>query len=210
MMLPNNQLWMFFLLPNSRDKNTEASQEVMLQKKVVATTQKRGETRALWLGLGMMACSAMMYLFIGLVLVPLHRKSVWADESECNLVRANIKEKVHCSFVEGSEDKDIFHYPCLEVYVNITLLGQEVMLYHTENTVNRNPKCSYIPPEMENYKKVQQHVKEIRDNFRKHRTFLCHYDPSRTVESVLLKRLYPPEGLLIAFAWPKMMVSLLQ
>ncbi|XP_026544316.1 calcium-activated potassium channel subunit beta-1 [Notechis scutatus] len=177
----------------------------MLHKKVVAA-QKRGETKALWLGLAMMACSSLMYLFIGIVLVPLHRGSVWADESECNVVRANIKEKVHCSFIEGSEDKDIFHYPCLEVYVNLTHLGQIVMLYHTEITVNRNPKCSYIPPDMENYKQVQQKVEEIRDNFRKHQWFLCHYDPSRKEKSVLLKRLYPPEGLLIAFAWPSMLL----
>ncbi|XP_007428727.1 putative calcium-activated potassium channel subunit beta [Python bivittatus] len=177
----------------------------MLGKKLVAA-QKRGETRALCLGLGMMACSAMMYLFIGIVLVPLHKRSVWAEESECNLVRANIKEKVHCSFNEGSGDKDIFRYPCLEVYVNLTHLGQVVMLYHTEETVDRNPKCSYIPPDMENYREVQQQVEKIRDNFRKHQTFLCHYDPSRKEESVLLKRLYPPEGLLIAFAWPSLLL----
>ncbi|XP_070595558.1 calcium-activated potassium channel subunit beta-1 [Erythrolamprus reginae] len=175
----------------------------MLSKKVVAE-QKQGETRALTLGLGMMVCSAMIYLFIGILLVHFHRRSVWADESECNLVKANIK--VHCSFIEGSEDKDIFHYPCLEVYVNITHIGQVAMLYHTENTVDRNPKCSYIPPDMENHKKVQQHVEKIRDNFRKYRRFLCHYDPSREEKSALFMRLYPPEDFLLAFAWPSMLL----
>ncbi|XP_063148514.1 calcium-activated potassium channel subunit beta-1 isoform X2 [Candoia aspera] len=133
-------------------------------------------------------------------------RSVWDEESECNLVRANIKEKVHCSFNEGSGDKDTFHYPCLEVYVNLTNLGQMVMLYHTEDTVHRNRKCSYIPPDMENYTEVQQQVENVRDNFRKHQTFLCHYDPSGKEKSVLLKRLYPPEGLLVAFAWPSLLL----
>lgn len=57
---------------------------------------------------------------------------------------ANIKEKVHCSFIEGPEDKNIFHYPCLEIYVNLTHLGQLVILYHTEITVDRNPKVCML------------------------------------------------------------------
>ncbi|XP_013932042.1 PREDICTED: putative calcium-activated potassium channel subunit beta [Thamnophis sirtalis] len=176
----------------------------MLRKKLVAA-QKRGETRALWLGLGMMACSAMMYLFIGIVLVYLHRRSVWADKSECDVVKANIKED-QCSSIEGSEDKYIFHYPCLEVYVNLTHLGQVVMLYYTEQTVERNPKCSYIPLVMGNYEQVQQQVEEARDYFRMNQRIPCHYDPSGEEKSVLFKRLYPPEGFLIAFACPSMLL----
>lgn len=72
-------------------------------------------------------------------------------------MRANIKEKVHCSFVEGSEDKDIFHYPCLEVYVNLTHLGRVVMLYHTENTVDRNPKVCVLDIKTVNYT-TPQHI----------------------------------------------------
>lgn len=46
---------------------------VMLAKKLV-TAQKRGETRALCLGLGMVACSMMMYFFIGITIVPFYTK----------------------------------------------------------------------------------------------------------------------------------------
>ena len=45
----------------------------MLGKKLV-TAQKRGETRALCLGLGMVACSMMIYFFIGITIVPFYTK----------------------------------------------------------------------------------------------------------------------------------------
>ncbi|XP_020636147.1 calcium-activated potassium channel subunit beta-1 [Pogona vitticeps] len=176
----------------------------MVGKKLV-TAQKRGETRALFLGLGMVTCSVIMYFFIGITIVPAYKRSIWTNESICKLMKASIKEPVHCLYNEGSGDENIFRYPCLEVEVNLTLLGQVVKLYHTEDTVDRNPQCSYVPPNMENYNEVQKQVEEITDNFRKHQTFSCYYDPSRKEESVILKRLYPPEDLFFAFIWPSLM-----
>ncbi|XP_061472798.1 calcium-activated potassium channel subunit beta-1 [Rhineura floridana] len=176
----------------------------MLGKKLV--TQKRGETRALCLGLGMVACSVMMYFFVEITIVPLYNRSVWTKESVCKLMNASIKEKVHCSYNEGSGDENIFHYPCLEVHVNLTLFGQVVMLYHTENTMDRNPKCSYIPPNMESDSEVQKHVETIRDNFRKNEILSCYYDPSRKEASVILERFYSPEGLFTIFVWPALML----
>lgn len=58
----------------------------------------------------------------------------------CKVLKTNIKDKVLCPNSEGSEDEDIFPYPCLQVWVNLTVSGQEVMLYQNEDTLERNPK----------------------------------------------------------------------
>lgn len=81
--------------------------------------------------------------------------SVWTKETTCKLLKTNIKDKVQCSFNNGEGDENIFQYPCLEVLVDLNFSGQEVMLYHTEETQERNPKvlgfkcihqnhCSYL------------------------------------------------------------------
>ncbi|NXJ48184.1 KCMB1 protein, partial [Spizaetus tyrannus] len=178
----------------------------MLGKKLV-TAQKRGETRALCLGLGMVACSTMMYFFIGITIVPFYTKSVWTTETVCKVLKANIKDKVLCPNSEGSEDEDIFPYPCLQVWVNLTASGQEVMLYQTEDTLERNPKCSYVPGKSENMKEVKARIETIASNFKKYQTFPCYYDPGGTQTNVILSRLYPPKGLLFAFLWPTLMFT---
>lgn len=58
----------------------------------------------------------------------------------CKVLKANIKDKVFCPNSKGPEDEEIFPYPCLQVWVNLTASGQEVMLYQTEDTLERNPK----------------------------------------------------------------------
>ncbi|XP_067422851.1 calcium-activated potassium channel subunit beta-1 [Emydura macquarii macquarii] len=178
----------------------------MLGKKLV-TAQKRGETRALCLGLGMVACSVMMYFFIGITIVPSYTKSIWTKRTTCKLLKTNIKDKVQCSFNNGASDENIFKYPCLEVLVDLNFSGQEVMLYHTEETQERNPKCSYIPRNLENYEEVKMQIEIIAENFRKHQTFHCYYDPEGRKKSVILKRLYPPKGLFFTFLWPSLMLT---
>ncbi|OPJ88272.1 calcium-activated potassium channel subunit beta-1 [Patagioenas fasciata monilis] len=179
---------------------------IMLAKKLV-TAQKRGETRALCLGLGMVACSMMMYFFIGITIVPFYTKSVWTTETVCKVLKVNIKDKVLCPNNEGSEDEDIFTYPCLQVWVNLTASGQDVMLYQTEDTLERNPKCSYVPGKSENSKEVKARIETIASNFKKYQTFPCYYDPGGTQTNVILSRLYPPKGLLFAFLWPTLMFT---
>lgn len=66
--------------------------------------------------------------------------SVWTTETVCKVLKANIKDKVFCPNSEGSEDEEVFPYPCLQVWVNLTASGQEVMLYQTEDTLEKNPK----------------------------------------------------------------------
>ncbi|XP_025917124.1 calcium-activated potassium channel subunit beta-1 [Apteryx rowi] len=178
----------------------------MLGKKLV-TAQKRGETRALCLGLGMVACSMMIYFFIGITIVPSYTRSVWTTETVCKVLKATIKEKVHCSQSEDSEDETVFHYPCLQVWVNLTASGQEVMLYQTEDTLERNPKCSYVPGNSENPKEVKTRIETIASNFKRYQTFPCYYDPGGTQMNVILSRLYPPKGLLFAFLWPTLLFT---
>ncbi|NWI45625.1 KCMB1 protein, partial [Picathartes gymnocephalus] len=178
----------------------------MLGKKLV-TAQKRGETRALCLGLGMVACSMMMYFFIGITIVPFYTKSVWTTETVCKVLKVSIKDKVFCPKSEGSEDEEIFPYPCLQVWVNLTTSGQEVMLYQTEDTLERNPKCSYVPDKLENSKEVKARIETIASNFKKYQTFPCYYDPGGTQTNVILSRLYPLKGLLFAFLWPTLMLT---
>ncbi|NXU56970.1 KCMB1 protein, partial [Turnix velox] len=178
----------------------------MLGKKLV-TAQKRGETRALCLGLGMVACSMMMYFFIGITIVPFYTKSVWTMESVCKVLKVNIMDKVLCPSSEGSEDEDSFPYTCLQVWVNLTASGQEVMLYQTEDTVEKNPKCSYVPGKLENLKEVEARIETIASNFKKYQTFTCYYDPGGTQSNVILSRLYPLKGLLFAFLWPTLMFT---
>ncbi|NXE48363.1 KCMB1 protein, partial [Casuarius casuarius] len=178
----------------------------MLGKKLV-TAQKRGETRALCLGLGMVACSMMMYFFIGITIVPSYTKSVWTAETVCKVLKATIKDKVHCSQNEDSEDESVFHYPCLQVWVNLTASGQEVMLYQTEDTLERNPKCSYVPGNSENPKEVKTRIETIASNFKRYQTFPCYYDPGGTQTNVILSRLYPLKGLLFAFLWPTLLFT---
>ncbi|NXM06715.1 KCMB1 protein, partial [Tyrannus savana] len=179
----------------------------MLGKKLV-TAQKRGETRALCLGLGMVACSMMMYFFIGITIVPFYTKSVWTTETVCKVLKANIEDKALCPNSKGSEDEDTFPYPCLQVWVNLTASGQEVMLYQTEDTLDRNPKCSYVPHKLENSKEeVKARIETIASNFRKYHTFPCYYDPGGAQTNVILSRLYPPKGLFFPFLWPTLMFT---
>ncbi|XP_044310349.1 putative calcium-activated potassium channel subunit beta [Varanus komodoensis] len=176
-----------------------------MAKKLV-TAQKRGETRAICLGLGMVACSVFMYFFIGVTIVPLYQRSVWTKESVCKLMKASLEKKVQFPFSEGFGDENTFHYPCLKVQVNLTRLGKLVMLHHTEDTVYRNPKCSFIPPNTLNHSAVQKLVKNITDNFRRVQIFPCYYDPSREEKNALLCRLYSLDGLIFAFFWPTLML----
>ncbi|XP_074866035.1 calcium-activated potassium channel subunit beta-1 [Carettochelys insculpta] len=178
----------------------------MLMKKVV-TIQKRGETRALFLGLGMVVCSMMMYFFIGVTIVPFYTESVWTKETTCKVLNANIKDEAQCLFNNGAGNVNNFPYPCLEVLVDLNFSGQEVMLYHTEDTHRRNPKCSYIPKNLKNDTEVKMLLKEVAEKFRKSRPFPCYYDPEGRQTSALFTRLYPTKDLLFPFLWPSFMLT---
>ncbi|XP_038941724.1 calcium-activated potassium channel subunit beta-1 isoform X2 [Rattus norvegicus] len=110
--------------------------------KKLVMAQKRGETRALCLGVAMVVCAAITYYILGTTVLPLYQKSVWTQESTCHLVETNIKDQ------EELEGRKVPQYPCL--WVNVSAVGRWAMLYHTEDTRDQNQQ------EKKNYVKVEK------------------------------------------------------
>ncbi|KAM5172363.1 calcium-activated potassium channel subunit beta-1 isoform 2-T4 [Mantella aurantiaca] len=105
--------------------------------------QKRGETRAVCLGIGMIICSVMMFFLLGVTILPKYMKSVWTAESTCTLVRATFKDKTNCIYNSNTKPESLLKYPCLEVLVNLNFSEDIFMLYHTEESPEWNNK--YAP-----------------------------------------------------------------
>ncbi|XP_038596338.1 calcium-activated potassium channel subunit beta-1 [Tachyglossus aculeatus] len=166
--------------------------------KKLVTAQKRGETRALCLGVVMVFGSVIAYYILGTTLLPLYQKSVWSQVSKCHLIEADIKDQ------EELAGRSVPQYPCL--WVNVTALGKWAMLYHTEETKEKNHQCSYIPTHLENYRKARLDVEKIKANFKEHQAFLCYHDPEENERSVLYMRLYGPQVLFSSLFWPTFML----
>uniref|UniRef100_A0A673UHM2 Calcium-activated potassium channel subunit beta n=1 Tax=Suricata suricatta TaxID=37032 RepID=A0A673UHM2_SURSU len=98
--------------------------------KKLVMAQKRGETRALCLGVAMVVCAVIAYYILGTTMLPLYQKSVWTQESTCHLIETNIRDQ------EELEGKKVPQYPCL--WVNVSAVGRWAMLYHTEDTRDQN------------------------------------------------------------------------
>lgn len=171
---------------------------VAMGKKLVMA-QKRGETRALCLGVAMVVCAAITYYILGTTVLPLYQKSVWTQESTCHLVETNIKDQ------EELEGRKVPQYPCL--WVNVSAVGRWAMLYHTEDTRDQNQQCSYIPRNLDNYQTALVDVKKVRANFYKHHNFYCFSAPQVNETSVVYQRLYGPQILLFSFFWPTFLLT---
>ncbi|XP_063784379.1 calcium-activated potassium channel subunit beta-1 isoform X2 [Pseudophryne corroboree] len=102
--------------------------------------QKRGETRAVCLGIGMIICSVMIFFLLGVTVLPKYLKSVWTEKSKCTLVQATFKEKASCTHSINTKNEVILKYPCLEVLVNLNYSEDIFMLYHTEESLEWNYK----------------------------------------------------------------------
>nr|ACH99100.1 large-conductance calcium-activated potassium channel beta 1 [Rattus norvegicus] len=167
--------------------------------KKLVMAQKRGETRALCLGVAMVVCAAITYYILGTTVLPLYQKSVWTQESTCLLVETNIKDQ------EELEGRKVPQYPCL--WVNVSAVGRWAMLYHTEDTRDQNQQCSYIPRNLDNYQTALVDVKKVRANFYKHHNFYCFSAPQVNETSVVYQRLYGPQILLFSFFWPTFLLT---
>ncbi|XP_034363236.1 calcium-activated potassium channel subunit beta-1 [Arvicanthis niloticus] len=167
--------------------------------KKLVMAQKRGETRALCLGLAMVVCAAITYYILGTTVLPLYLKSVWTQESTCHLIETNIKDQ------EELEGKKVPQYPCL--WVNVSAVGRWAVLYHTEDTRDQNQQCSYIPRNLDNYQTALVDVKKVRANFHKHHDFHCFSAPQVNETSVVYQRLYGPQVLLFSFFWPTFLLT---
>ncbi|XP_031206599.1 calcium-activated potassium channel subunit beta-1 [Mastomys coucha] len=167
--------------------------------KKLVMAQKRGETRALCLGVAMVVCAAITYYVLGTTVLPLYQKSVWTKESTCHLIETNIKDQ------EELEGKKVPQYPCL--WVNVSAVGRWAILYHTEDTRDQNQQCSYIPRNLDNYQTALVDVKKVRANFYKHHDFYCFSAPQVNETSVVYQRLYGPQVLLFSFFWPTFLLT---
>ncbi|XP_038182646.1 calcium-activated potassium channel subunit beta-1 [Arvicola amphibius] len=166
--------------------------------KKLVMAQKRGETRALCLGVTMVVCAAITYYILGTTVLPLYQKSVWTQESTCHLIEANVKDH------DELEGKKVPRYPCL--WVNVSVVGQWAILYHTEDTQDQNQQCSYIPSNLDNYQMALADVEKVRANFHEHHAFYCFSAP-QVETSVVYRRLYGPQTLLFSFFWPTFLLT---
>ncbi|XP_003782002.1 calcium-activated potassium channel subunit beta-1 [Otolemur garnettii] len=167
--------------------------------KKLVMAQKRGETRALCLGVAMVVCAVITYYILCTTVLPLYQKSVWTQESTCHLIETNIRDQ------EELEGKKVSQYPCL--WVNVSAVGRWAMLYHTEDTRDQNQQCSYIPRSLDNYQKARADVEEVRDKFHKRQDFYCFSTTQENETSVLYQRLYGPQVLLFSLFWPTFLLT---
>ncbi|XP_008571202.1 PREDICTED: calcium-activated potassium channel subunit beta-2 isoform X1 [Galeopterus variegatus] len=134
-------------------------------------------------------------------------KSVWTEESQCTLLNASITETFNCSFSCGPDCWKLSQYPCLQVYVNLTSSGEKLLLYHTEETMKINQKCSYIPKCGKNFEESMSLVSVVMENFRKYQHFSCYSDPEGNQKSVILTKLYSSNVLFHSLFWPTCMMA---
>ncbi|NP_001003299.1 calcium-activated potassium channel subunit beta-1 [Canis lupus familiaris] len=167
--------------------------------KKLVMAQKRGETRALCLGVAMVMCAVIAYYILGTTMLPLYQKSVWTQKSTCHLIETNIREQ------EELEGKKVPQYPCL--WVNVSAVGRWAVLYHTEDTRDQNHQCSYIPGSLENYQVARADVEKVKAKFHEQQIFYCFSTTRENETTVLYRRLYGPQTLLFSLFWPTFLLT---
>ncbi|XP_059030269.1 calcium-activated potassium channel subunit beta-1 [Mustela lutreola] len=167
--------------------------------KKLVMAQKRGETRALCLGVAMVVCAVIAYYILGTTVLPLYQKSVWTQKSTCHLIETSIREQ------EELEGKKVPQYPCL--WVNVSAVGRWAVLYHTEDTRDQNQQCSYIPDSLENYQAARADVEKVRATFHEKQIFYCFSATRENETTVLYQRLYGPRTLLFSLFWPTFLLT---
>ncbi|XP_022348967.1 calcium-activated potassium channel subunit beta-1 [Enhydra lutris kenyoni] len=167
--------------------------------KKLVMAQKRGETRALCLGVAMVVCAVIAYYILGTTMLPLYQKSVWTQKSTCHLIETSIREQ------EELEGKKVPQYPCL--WVNVSAVGRWAVLYHTEDTRDQNQQCSYIPGSLENYQVARADVEKVRATFHEKQIFYCFSTTRENETTVLYQRLYGPRTLLFSLFWPTFLLT---
>ncbi|KAI5774478.1 KCNMB1 [Gulo gulo luscus] len=167
--------------------------------KKLVMAQKRGETRALCLGVAMVVCAVIAYYILCTTMLPLYQKSVWTQKSTCHLIETSIREQ------EELEGKKVPQYPCL--WVNVSAVGRWAVLYHTEDTRDQNQQCSYIPGSLENYQAARADVEKVRATFHEKQIFYCFSATRENETTVLYQRLYGPRTLLFSLCWPSFLLT---
>ncbi|KAL4608170.1 calcium-activated potassium channel subunit beta-3-like [Arapaima gigas] len=152
-----------------------------------------GEDRALLLGFVMMGFAVLMYFLFGLTLVRPYLRSFssWKEESNCTLIRAEIREdRVDCK-EQGS-------YPCLQVWVNLSvfanlsLSARPAVLQYDDDPVLLATKCFSVPRCQRSRKEVLEEARKIQQYLRERgrSPFLCHGSAEEQPERATLFRKY--------------------
>uniref|UniRef100_A0A8P0TTG3 Calcium-activated potassium channel subunit beta n=2 Tax=Canis lupus familiaris TaxID=9615 RepID=A0A8P0TTG3_CANLF len=136
---------------------------------------------------------------IRLLKTPGQQKLVWTQKSTCHLIETNIREQ------EELEGKKVPQYPCL--WVNVSAVGRWAVLYHTEDTRDRNQQCSYIPGSLENYQVARADVEKVKAKFHEQQIFYCFSTTRENETTVLYRRLYGPQTLLFSLFWPTFLLT---
>ncbi|XP_046882998.1 calcium-activated potassium channel subunit beta-2 isoform X3 [Hypomesus transpacificus] len=110
----------------------------VLDKKKTVTALSAGEDRAMFLGLGMILSSVMMYFVLCITVLRAYADSVWTEESVCIVLNSTIVADVNCSYSCGSDCWRASKYPCLQIYVSVNNTGRVSLLSHNEETQEAN------------------------------------------------------------------------
>ncbi|KAK6483959.1 calcium-activated potassium channel subunit beta-2-like isoform X1 [Huso huso] len=176
-----------------------------LDKRKTVTALKAGEDRAIFLGLTMIMCSMMLYFILGITILRSYMESVWTEESWCTVLNSSNIGDMTCTFSCGSDCYGVSKYPCLQVFVILNSSGEVYRLSHTEETLEINPECFYVPKCKKTCNMTV--IESIAEHFKKHQQFPCFHDRERKQENVLLTRQWQlKSSLFISLFWPTCML----
>ncbi|RXM28253.1 Calcium-activated potassium channel subunit beta-2 [Acipenser ruthenus] len=132
-----------------------------------------------------------------------YERSVWTEESWCTVLNSSNIGDMTCTFSCGSDCYEVSKYPCLQVFVILNSSGEVYRLSHTEETLEINPECFYVPKCKKTCNMTV--IESIAEHFKRHQQFPCFHDRERKQENVLLTRLYGPSTLFHSLFWPTCM-----
>ncbi|XP_035525935.1 calcium-activated potassium channel subunit beta-2 [Morone saxatilis] len=179
----------------------------LLDKKKTVTALKPGEDRAIFLGLGMILSSVMMYFVLGITILRSYADSVWTEEGVCVVLNSTVTADMNCSYNCGSECWRVSKYPCLQVYVSVNNTGRVSRLSHNEETQDTSSECFYVPRCQKDSVAMHVMIMNISERLKVNQQVPCYYDPSEQQESVLLTRLYDHSVVFHSLLWPSCMLT---
>ncbi|XP_072330464.1 calcium-activated potassium channel subunit beta-2 isoform X2 [Scyliorhinus torazame] len=180
-----------------------------LEKWNAVSALKAGEDRATYLGLGMLICSIVLAFLLGTKLVRSYNESVWKGESKCTVIETRITNCKNCIQSCVSNCQKALHYPCIQIYVNLSASGSRALLHLSEDSVRVNSECFCATKCNINYSETEMLIASITENNTQSQPnpFSCYYDPEGQQNNVLLTRFDLPTALLNSAFWPMCMFA---
>ncbi|XP_033959528.1 calcium-activated potassium channel subunit beta-2-like [Pseudochaenichthys georgianus] len=178
----------------------------LLDKKKTVTALKPGEDRAIFLGLGMILSSVMMYFVLGVTMLRSYADSVWTEEGVCVILNSTVTADMNCSYNCGSECWRDSKYPCLQVYVSVNNTGRVSRLSHNEETQDTSSECFYVPRCQKDSVAMHVIIMNISERLKVNQQVTCYYDPSEHQENIILTRLYDQTVVFHSLLWPSSML----